>query len=378
MKLKAGRVVLVAGLLALAAGSVVAARLGYVERLRLKLWGRPAHLSAGDFPAGVSAPVDDWASVPTRPVLVGVVPRGTVAPLLWAAGDAQRVGLFRGAYALDVTVKAYPREDELKRALVLGAENGGVDAAALTVPSLAMSSALLRDAAPRTVLLLGRSRGEDALAARTAKAPAELTGKRLGVELRGTSHYFALWVMSRAGLTTRDVTLVPLDGPPGDALRAGTVDAVAGPAGELAPVVKDLGAATISTTADAPHLLATVLVVRGEFAARYPDAVRRLVRGTLDADTQVLKDATAAARVLGEVAPQLGDPTEAIRAAPPASVRDNLAFFSLGQESPVTYGELYRSAAELAVKLFGAPAAPEPDDTADLGPLKYVSSARGP
>lgn len=378
MKLSAGRVVLGLGLVAFAAGSVAASRLGYVERLRLRIWGRPAHLSAGDFPAGVSAPVDDWASVPTRPVLLGAVPRGPVAPLLWGAGDAQRVGLFRGAYALDVTVKPFAREDELKRALVLGGENGGVDAAALTVPSLAMSAGLLRDAAPRTVLLLGRSRGEDALAARAARAPAELSGKRLGVELRATSHYFALWVMSRAGLTTRDVTLVPLAGPPADALRAGAVDAAAGATGELAPVVKELNGAIISTTADAPHLLATVLVVRGEFAARYPDAVRRLVRGALDANTQVLKDATAAARVLGDVSPELGDPTEAIRAAPPASLRDNLAFFSLGQESPVTYSEQYRSAGELAVKLFGAAAPPEPEDTADLGPLKYVSSARGP
>ncbi len=379
-RLRLRRVVAILVLLALAGGAVAAARLGYVERLRNRLWGRPARLSAGDFPAGVAAPVDDWASLPARATVIGVVPRGSVAPLLWAAGDGERPGLFRTAYALDVTARVFLREDELRLALARGADNGGVDFAALAVPTLAMSAQGLRDAAPRTVLLLGRSRGQEVLGAAKVKSPAELAGKRLGAELKSPSHYLALWVMSRAGLTTRDVTVVPLGSAfeAGEALKAGRVDAAAGFVGDLAPVVKELGGVMVSSTVDAPHLLATVLVVRGDFAARYPDAVRRVVRGTLDANAQVLKDTTRAARALGEAAPKLGDPTEAISAAPPATVRDNLAFFGLAGEAPVTYAEQYQSAGSLASKLFGAPPAAEPEDTVDLGALKYVSSARGP
>lgn len=380
-RLRVGRLLLALFFVGLAAGAVVANRLGYVERLRDRLQGRAPRLAVGDFPAGVMAPVDDVVKVPTRPVLVGFVPRGSVAPLLFAAGDADRVGLFRAAYAIDVKMVAFEREDELRKALVAGGENGGVDLVALPVSSLAMSASLLRDAAPRTLMLLGRSRGHDVIGARAGISSfAELAGKRIGVEERALPWYVFLWAMSRAGLSLRDVRLVPLESSfeAGAALKAKKVDAVAGFAGDVGPAVKEIGGAIIGTTADAPHLVATVLVTRGDFAARYPDGIRRLLRGLLDANAAVTKDLTDAARVLGTVAPQLGDPTEAIRAAPPASLKDNLAFFGLADEAPVTYHELFESAAALNQKLFGAPPAPSAEDTADLGALKYVASARGP
>jgi len=142
----------------LGAGALLALRLGYVDRVRDRVQGRAIRLAVGDFPAGVTAPVDDVASIPTRPVLIGVVPRGTVAALIWAAGDDAHPGLFRSAYALDVKTVRFDSEDALRRALVKGAENGGVDLAAMSVSTLGMSAGPLRDAAPRTLMLLGRSR----------------------------------------------------------------------------------------------------------------------------------------------------------------------------------------------------------------------------
>ncbi len=363
----------------LAAASVYASRAGWVERARNKIWGRAPRLSAGDFPAGVSAPVDVVASVPTRPTLVGVVPRGAVAPLLWAAGDDERVGLFRAAYALDVQVRRYPKEDDLKRALIKGGEAGGVDVAVLPASSLAMSSLALRDAAPRAVMLLARSRGLDVLgAAPGIKSPVELAGKRIGTEPKSASHYFALWVLSRAGLTLRDVTLVPLDSTAraGEALRRGEVDAAAGTLGDVGPAVKEKGGTLVSTTADAPHLVAWVLAARGEFLARYPDAMRRLVRGALDANAQALKDSGPAVLALGSVAPELGDPNDVLAAEPPAQLKDNLAFFGLAGEAPVTYQELYQSAVALQAKVLGQSPPTDVDDTADPSVLKYVSAAK--
>jgi ABC-type nitrate/sulfonate/bicarbonate transport system substrate-binding protein len=176
------------------------------------------------------------------------------------------------------------------------------------------------------------------------------------------------------------VTLVSLDHAfsAGDALRRGKVDAVAGFVGDVEPAAREVGANRLTSTADAPHLLATVLVTRGEFAARYPDAIRRFIRGALDASTQVLKDRTEAARVLGTLAPELGDPMEAINAGPPATLEDNLAFFGISDEAPVTWSELFNSAAALNQKLFGAPPAPTAEDTADLGALKYVATPQPP
>ncbi|RKH57220.1 hypothetical protein D7W81_31680, partial [Corallococcus aberystwythensis] len=148
--------------------------------------------------------------------------------------------------------------------------------------------------------------------------------------------------------------------------------------GDVELAARDRGGKVLATTADAPHLLATVLVARGDFAARYPDAVRRVLRGLLDAGQGVLKAPAAGARLLGEVAPYLGDPSEAIRSAPPATLADNRAFFGLSGEAPVTYDELFQSAAALFQKLNRGTAPPPAEDTRDLGALKYVSEARGP
>ena len=65
----------------------------------------------------------------------------------------------------------------------------------------------------------------------------------------------------------------------------------------MSMAARDRGGKVLATTADAPHLLATVLVARGDFAARYPDAVRRVLRGLLDAGQGVLKDPAAGARL---------------------------------------------------------------------------------
>lgn len=378
----------------LGAGYVLASRAGYLDRLQARLFpeAREAvRLSPGDFPAGVSAPVADVASVPLRPTLIGFNPRGSAAALLLATGGAITLdnpapppgtaqGLLKTAYALDARAVLFPREEELRQALAIGAENGGVDMAAISVDRLAAWLPALRDAAPRTVLLVGRSRGQEALAAVGVTDVASLRGKRVGVYPASSSNYFALWVLSRAGLRMTDVRWVDLPSSldAGRALREGRVDAAVGLRGDVDLAARDRGGAVLASTADAPHLIATVLVVRGEYAARYPDAVRRVLRGLLDAGQSVLKDPTPAARMLGEVAPYLGDPTEAIRSAPPATLADNRAFFGLSGEAPVTYDELFQSASALFQKLKRTPQAPPAEDTRDLGALKYVSEARGP
>lgn len=365
---------------ALAGGSVVASRLGWVERVRTRLYGQAPRLSPGDFPAGVMAPTDDVVRIPARAMILGVVPRGSSAALLWAAGDAERVGLFRAGYAIEVKVQRFGREEDLRKALVRGGEHGGVDLAALPVSSVAMSASLLHDASPRVVMLLGRSRGQEVVVGKDMSGLSQLAGKRIGVEDRSSAWYFLLWNLSRVGLSLREVQLVPLEGAfsAGAALRRKDIDAVAGILGDVDPVARELGAQRMTSTADAPHLLATVLVTRGDFAARYPDAIRRLIRGALDANAQVLKDRTEGARTLGALAPEVGDPMEAIAAAPPATLQENLAFFGIADESPVTYAELFQSAAALNHKLFGAPPAPNAEDTADLGALKYVATPQSP
>ncbi|WP_141328149.1 ABC transporter substrate-binding protein, partial [Myxococcus sp. AB025B] len=289
----------------LGAAWVVASRMGYLDTLQARFFPsvrEAVRLSPGDFPAGVSAPVADVASVPLRPVLIGFTARGSAASLLVAAGGATTLdnpaappgaaqGVLKTAYALDARAVLFAREEELRQALAIGAENGGVDMGFLSVDRLASWAPGLRDAAPRTLLLVGRSRGQEALAAVGVTDLASLRGKRVGVYPFSSTHYFALWVLARAGLRTTDVKWVDLPSTldAGRALREGRADAVVGLWGDVELAARDRGGAVLATTADAPHLVATVLVARGDFAARYPDAVRRVLRGMLDAGQAVLK-----------------------------------------------------------------------------------------
>ncbi|HEY1127607.1 MAG TPA: hypothetical protein VGF83_07585, partial [Actinomycetota bacterium] len=145
------------GLLVGAAGWVGASRLGLLDRVTARLFPalkRTGMLSPGDFPAGVTAPGGDIASVPLRPTLIGFTPRGGAGALLLATGGLgtePRPGILKTGYALEARGVAFPREEELRKALALGAEKGGVDMAALSVDRVAAWVGPLRDAAPRVV-----------------------------------------------------------------------------------------------------------------------------------------------------------------------------------------------------------------------------------
>jgi len=373
--------------LLLAAGAWLAAsRMGLLDRLSRRLFPaleKAATLSPGDFPAGVTAPGGDIASVPLRPTLLGFTPRGAAASLLLATGGVGtegqgKPGLLRTSYALDARAVVFARTDELRRALQNGAERGGVDMAALSVDRVASGIHPLRDAAPRVVLLLARSQGADALGAVGVASLTALKGHRLAVATSGPGQYFALWLLMRAGLGIQDVRWVDLPSTldAGLALREGRADAIVGLRGDVEAAAADRGGKVLATTADAPHLVATVLVVRGEFAARYPDGVRRIIRALLDGAVATARDPTPAARLLGEVAPSIGDPREAIRAEPPATLRENLAFFGIAGQAPVTYDELFQSAAALEARLMKSSPPPAAEDTRDVTVLRSLGEVR--
>jgi len=373
-------------LLVLAGGWLAASRLGLLDKATRRLF--PAlestgTLSPGDFPAGVTAPGGDIASVPLRPTLVGFTPRGSAAPLLLATGgvgegQGKPAGLLRTSYSLDARAVVFARAPELRKALQDGAERGGVDMAALTVDRVASWIHPLRDAAPRVVLLLARSQGADALGAVNVTGLPELKGRRLAVATASSGQYFALWLLMRAGLGMRDVRWVDLPSAldAGLALREGRADAIVGLRGDVESATSDRAGKVLATTADAPHLIATVLVVRGEFAARYPDGVRRVIRGLLDAAAATVRDPVPAARLLGEVAPSLGDPREAVHGEPPATLRENLAFFGIAGQAPVTYDELFQSAAALEARIGKSPPPPAAEDTRDVTVLRSLGEAR--
>lgn len=337
-------------------------------------------LSTADFPAGAAAPVGDLAALPSRPVRIVGRPRGALLPLYAAVGGARTsrdAPLFRG-YGLEAEFVAAADPDAVRAALEAGGERGGADLAALSVDALAALRPLPPDAAPRTVALLGKSRGHDALATGAGPhAVAGLAGRAVAAAPGTCARYFALWRLAQAGLTERSVRWVAVatESAAAQALGEGRAEVAAGYAGELALAAQRRGGKMLASTADAPHLCATVLAGRRDFVLRYPEAVRRILRAFFDAVEAAAKAPPPWLSLLPQVAPGLGDPHGALAADPPSSLADNLAFFGIAGDAPVRYDELYASAASLWAKLGERVDAPAAAETRDLEALRAVARA---
>ena len=342
---------------------------------------RRPRLSSGDFPAGAAAPVGDLAALLNRPVRLTALPRGsTVVPLVALGG----VGLRKDsplsrAYGIEGELTLSQDEGHLAQALVLGGEHAGADAAIVTVDRLPAIRDAARDAKLKAVMLVSWSRGHDAVAAvGGVDQIASLKGRKVAIP-EGPGRFFLFWHLAQAGLSVGDLGDVRVKSATEAALflREGRVEAAAGIAQELAGPAKERGGRLIATTADAPFLIADVLVVRSEFLARYPDSVRRLVRGLTDAGEAVLKDPTEGAKLLGASAPLLDTPPEAIKSDPPATLAENLAFFGLRGNAPVRFDELYASAAGLLAKLGEPSDGSAAVDARELGPLLSAIAPTG-
>ncbi|MBI5543288.1 MAG: ABC transporter substrate-binding protein [Deltaproteobacteria bacterium] len=342
---------------------------------------RQVVLSGGDFPPGAAAPASDVVRLPTRPFRLAAAPRGSAASLLLAAGGTgtRKDSPVSRAYGMEVDLALLPDERAISDALSTGGDRaGGVDAAVISVDRLAQVRASLRDLKLKTVLLVSRSRGHEALAgAAGVSQVASLRGRKVAVPTRSAARFFLLWELSQVPMSPSALQIVAVASSADAAhlFREARVDAAVGDVADLAASARERAGTLIATSADAPQLVATVLVVRAEFLARFPDAVRRLVRAQLDAADAIAREPTDGARLLAASAPQLGDPFEALKADPPASLAENLAFFDVRGDTPVRYEELFRSAVELWRKL-GEPADETlPADTRELGPLMAASAA---
>jgi len=348
-----------------------------VSHLRHKSRPAPA-LSLADFPPGAIAPTSGLNAMPSQPLKLAVPPRAGSASLLWLSGGPGRHtdSPAAKAYALDLDLSTYANGAEVSRALALGPDQGGVDAALVSVDDLAMRAATYRDAAPRAVALVARSQGSVALAAAGVDALPDLRGKRLAIPRAGPARYFALFLLARAHLGVSEVKLLPVDDSTqaAVALREGRADAAVGLTPEVALAAKDRNGAVLASSSDSPFLLDLVLVVRGDLAARYPEAVRRLVRAVLEANAAVRKDALDGARLLDAAAPALVDPVQAIKDEPPATLAENLAFFGIEGDAPVHFDELYASAAGLAVHLGEGQPGADPREVREPAALRAVAA----
>lgn len=139
---------------------------------------------------------------------------------------------------------------------------------AADVVVLSLSEALLLHelgSSFRLILAVDDSDGADAVIGRDGVSNvADLKGKKVGVEVRSAGHYLLGRALGEAGLTLKDVELVPLNLPESEtAFSELGVDAVVTAEPWLTRIVKKNNAKVIFDSRQTPGELTRVLVARG-------------------------------------------------------------------------------------------------------------------
>lgn len=178
---------------------------------------------------------------------------------------------------------------------------GTLDGAGLTLDEVL--SARARGLMLRVVAVIDVSDGADVLlAAPDIPDLAALRGRRVGVEANATGALMLDAALGRAGLTTADIRLVPLEFTAhAEALRQSRVDAVV----TFEPVRTQMlaaGAKALFSSAQVPGLIVDVLAVRPEALQHQGDGLRVLVAGLLQARQAWQRDPDASA---ASMAPRL-------------------------------------------------------------------------
>ncbi len=178
-------------------------------------------------------------------------------------------------------------------------------------------------------IVSGATSGGAALVVKTAIAgPADLKGKKLATPQLGNTQDVALrnW-LKRNGLKTDaqgggDVSILPQENAQTlETFRSGAIDGAWVPEPWATRLVQEGGGTVLVDERSlwpGGRFVTTHLVVRTEFLAKHPDAVRRLVQGQVRANEVVNADAPLAQRIVNEGITRVtgkGIPNEVLTAA---------------------------------------------------------------
>jgi NitT/TauT family transport system substrate-binding protein len=198
-----------------------------------------------------------------------------VGVTLWPAYEVFRLAQSLGYYSsADIQLVDFGSLAEAQRAY----EAQVIDALCTTAEFALQLEERSRE--HRIVLVIDISNGGDTLVARRGiDALGDLKGKRVGFEAGGLGAYMLTRALEKAGLSTRDVIVVPVDlAEQQAAFESGSVDAVV----TYEPVRTKLlakGGREIFSSRDIPGEIMDVLLVRTKLLDRRSDVLKKLVDG---------------------------------------------------------------------------------------------------
>ncbi len=284
-----------------------------------------------------------------RPVKVAIVTWGGYAGGIVANGGfaPNKESVFYKDFGIEVEILVIEDFDKSRDAFRAGGDKGGVDIMWSTVDAYALEYGQLTKLAPKTIMQYDWSRGGDAIAADAGvKTVADLKGKKLACAEGTPSHYFALYVLSQGGLTSRDVNWIFTASAveAANVFKAGKVDAAVSWSPDVYNAAKDRpGGHILASTREASNLIADIFVARGDFLEQHPEDARRFVAGWLKgvelANANPDKTAAVMARSFSGIS--LDDAKGMLQDVKLPNFAENRAFFS-GQ-GLVSYQSIYKT-----------------------------------
>ena len=209
---------------------------------------------------------------PAEPLTLAVADSAFAGPL-WVA---DRQG-FLAAEGLRATLKPYPTGKLCLEAMLRG------EAEVATVAETPIMFAGLAGTPLRVIANLASST-EHAVVARADRGirePSDLRGRRIGVSLGTSAHYFIHAVLTDQGLDEADVELIDLPvREQAEALAAGRVDAVSAFPPYSTQCQRALGARARTFPAGIRYSGYGSLVVTPDLPGRRPEVIARLLRAT--------------------------------------------------------------------------------------------------
>jgi len=288
-----------------------------------------------------------------RPIRVGIVTWGGYAGGVMANNgfDANQNCDFYRNYGIEVDLKVIDDFVESRSAFKAGGDKGGIDIVWGTVDAYALEYPALKLLGVKCIMQYDWSRGGDAIAVdgniiRTAK---DLKGKTIAVAEDTPSHYFALFVLSEAGLRPSDINwrFVNSAIDAANVFKAGKVDAAVSWSPDVYIAARERsGGKILMSTREATNLIADIFIARGDFIEKYPEEIERFIKGWHEGVDKVHQNPEPVIKLMAKGFNLPEDDSRAMLGdVHLPNYPDNMAFFD--SFSPIGYDAIYNNASKI-------------------------------
>lgn len=385
---------------------LVLALVGYGLWLnRAKIMGtRPPYqpretISASDFPklpseeptegytpkkAPISPGSPEYPAGPlNRPLRISINTWGGYAPGLVANGGAKPNTdcVYWKNFGLKVEFVLIDDWDQKAAAFA----SGNVDMMGTTVDFFANQYSTFRDKGfiAKGFLLHDWSRGGDGIvASKNIRSVEDLKGKKIATTKYTPSHFFLLYLLYNSGLSPKDIldlrkNLVFTD----TAARAAQmfvarkVDAAVTWEPDLSDACTKGEGHKLVTTSSATNLIGDLLVVRNDFANKYPQEINKFIKGWFKGIEMIKEDPEGAYRITGKALaiPPEPDVKGMLEGLKFTDYFDNKKFFGLEGTGVSHYENLFQSASLIWRKEGVIASVAQPADAVNLSFLNALA-----